>query len=288
MAQPQNVTINVTSTPAVGVNVGISSTTPQQPSRTTANPPTVNHKTHSSPGVMNFSDLKSEFNSHEQRNPIIMKLNSNDAHYGNNGWLADFWFYSRNNHRLLSLLPFCGAHPLHPFTKCERLNISFVTWTLAFLLTACFERYIQDADTRYYVSFFVGGIVLTLYDIILTEIAQCRCVQGDKVSKGVRFTAQVGSAIMMLGCCCHGLILAVAAILVLTLAFSSSSSSSSSILTPSPSSSSSSGMNVFVVPHAATFTTNFFAAKLCDLFVTSPLLLLFMFSCKRRREMTRS
>jgi hypothetical protein len=282
MAQPQHTTINVTSTPAVGVGVGVAtvSTANRTP---TENPIRAQNK--KAPGGLNFSNFKEEFTSHEHRDPIIIKLNNGDAHYGDNSWLADFCFYTRNNHPLLSILPFCGAHPLHPYSKCERLNIAFVTWTLAFLLSALFERFIYDEDTRYYTSIIVGGIILTLYDIFLTSIAQCSCVQSDKVMKGVRKTAEGIGMMMMVVCCCHGLCLAVFAILVLAFFFSKDVLLDLAASSPS---SSNISMGVWVKPHADTFTQNFFAAKFSDLFLMSPMLMLLIFSYKRRSEMAKS
>jgi hypothetical protein len=228
-------------------------------------------------------EAKTDFQSHEHRDPIIAKLNNGDTHYGNNGWCADFFFYVRNNHELLSMVPCIGAHPKHPFSKCERLLVSFVTWTLAFLLACIWELSIDDLDTKYYVNIIVGGIMLTFYGMFLRALAQCSCVQSDKTMKGVRKSAECVGSIMLCQCLCHGICLLIIAIVLVTTLIPDKYQFdvNTNVVFNSPSPSSAAAFD------SAAFTAQILGSKISSLAVTSPIILFLTFNCKRRREMAK-
>ena len=155
-------------------------------------------------------DAKQDFVSKELRDPIIQKLNRNDTHYDDNNYVLDLFFYMRNNHPFLSL--FC-VHPKHPYSQGKRFLVSFVTWSLAFLLAALWELIDSGADHFYYQTI-ISGFLLFLFGTFLSVTAQCSCTQSDKVMKGVRNTASCVSSVLLCQCCCLGLCFAIAGILL--------------------------------------------------------------------------
>lgn len=278
MSGPRQITIQVESTS--GAKVGDPATT-----TTTAND-SANQNAHAhhhgKPKKFNdvLNDLAKDAVSYETRDPIIMKLNNGDAHYDENSWLEDLIFYFRNNHEILSMLPCVGAHPKHPFTRCERFICSFVTWNLAFVLTCLLELLIDHSDYKYWVELIVGGILLSLYGMALRQIAQCSCVQSNKIMKGVRKTAELASITILCQCFCHGLCLFIIGMILVSFVMPEMMNEQSDVGV-SPSSSSNLAFDT------AGFTARVLGAKITDSLVSSPIILFLLFNCKRRSEMAK-
>ena len=224
-------------------------------------------------------DAKQDFVSKELRDPIIQKLNRNDTHYDDNNYVLDLFFYMRNNHPFLSL--FC-VHPKHPYSQGKRFLVSFVTWSLAFLLAALWELIDSGADHFYYQTI-ISGFLLFLFGTFLSVTAQCSCTQSDKVMKGVRNTASCVSSVLLCQCCCLGLCFAIAGILLVVRPWQTQTPSVT-VLSPSSSSNSGSSADKFDATH---FVENFLGAKVMDYVLWSPLLLTATFHCKRGREMAK-
>ena len=115
----------------------------------------------------------------DKRNHHVSKLLDQKAFWtGARG--ADFWFYTKNNHPLLSV---CLADPHHPFDRGERLVANFVTLALSFMLSVgVLTRGISEGDEDYYFWVVVVVTLPTLAAGYLVEmLAKCAWVQHNDV-----------------------------------------------------------------------------------------------------------
>eukprot|EP00753_Platysulcus_tardus_P006538 PLAT14296.1.p1 GENE.PLAT14296.1~~PLAT14296.1.p1 ORF type:complete len:280 (-),score=131.14 PLAT14296.1:451-1266(-) len=117
------------------------------------------------------------------------KLAAGETHWEGNDWWADFKFYVRNSHPVLSI---CLVHPKHPYDGKERAIVEGCVTAFAFGFVALFTRVFGASPQggRYVASQLANKlaapIVLAIMSKTLRAAAECKCCIGclDCVRKG--------------------------------------------------------------------------------------------------------
>jgi hypothetical protein len=94
--------------------------------------------------------------------------------------LSNYVAYCLNRHPLLSILT---AHPLHPFTRAERLVVLTCSFCWAFLVKAMIHH--QPLGVMpWYVFYTVVALLVLPYEVLIRVFAVCACVQYDESERG--------------------------------------------------------------------------------------------------------
>jgi hypothetical protein len=111
----------------------------------------------------------------------LLLENRSFGYPGTNGTLlSNYLAYCLNRHPLISILT---AHPLHPFTRPERLVVLTCSFCWAFLVKAVMHAE-PLIDTPWYVFYTVVALLVLPYEVLIRSAVVCSCLQYDDSLEG--------------------------------------------------------------------------------------------------------
>eukprot|EP01084_Bolivina_argentea_P053106 97493_1 len=114
-------------------------------------------------------------------------------------WWSDMWFYTKQEHNLLSI---CLSEKVHPLGRWERFFIEMFIFALASMWAASVTLYLISINVgtkddigfdnpvglvAYYGYSILGGLVKTIANSILKMMATCSCFQQEGTRARVKY-----------------------------------------------------------------------------------------------------
>mmetsp|Transcript_4314 Transcript_4314/g.11038 ORF Transcript_4314/g.11038 Transcript_4314/m.11038 type:complete len:614 (+) Transcript_4314:244-2085(+) len=96
--------------------------------------------------------------------------------------LSNYMAYVLNRHPLISIVT---AHPLHPFTRAERVAVLVCSFCWAFFVKAVMHRD-PLINQPWWVFYTVVALLVLPYEVLIRVFAVCSCVQYDESESGFR------------------------------------------------------------------------------------------------------
>ncbi|KAJ1639892.1 hypothetical protein T492DRAFT_40937 [Pavlovales sp. CCMP2436] len=132
---------------------------------------------------MRLEGLSTNARARDRETMFLLLENSSFGYPGTDGTLfSNYVAYCLNRNPAVSII--C-AHPLHPFTRPERLVILLCSFCWAFYLSS-FMRFAVVRNQYWVVRYTILALLVIPYEILIRVIAVCACVQYDDSEQGMR------------------------------------------------------------------------------------------------------